>query len=254
VTSAGRGADDRGGGTGAGGGRGGEIGRGGPFAEGTSRSSLLAAGECLVATMAVVPGVGIVHAHHHLDRLAGSAARLGIAVRTGDWAGCLRCAARRAAARSGGPLRLRLLVDGQGRPDVDIGPLAGWSGRSVVLAVDDEPIDGEDRRWRHKTTARQAFVERIARHPDADDVILVNGQGQVTETTTASLLVRRHGRWVTPPVSSGCLPGVGRRVLLQRGVVSVAPVTVADLFRADAVAVVSSLRGWRVASVVRRTR
>jgi para-aminobenzoate synthetase/4-amino-4-deoxychorismate lyase len=69
----------------------------------------------------------------------------------------------------------------------------------------------------------------------------------VTETTIANLAVRLEGRWWTPPLSAGCLPGVERGRLLETGRLRERTLTVADLRRADNLAVVSSLRGWRPA-------
>ena len=59
----------------------------------------------------------------------------------------------------------------------------------------------------HKTTGRDVYLTRALRHPEADDVVLVNQRGELTETTTANLAVQLDGRWWTPPTTSGCLPG-----------------------------------------------
>ena len=72
----------------------------------------------------------------------------------------------------------------------------------------------------------------------------------MTEATTANLAVRLDGRWWTPPVASGCLPGVERGRLLDAGRLHERLLTVADLARAEGLAVISSLRGWRPATVV----
>jgi branched-subunit amino acid aminotransferase/4-amino-4-deoxychorismate lyase len=58
------------------------------------------------------------------------------------------------------------------------------------------------------------------------------------------------GRWVTPPIESGLLPGIGRAVALQTGTLTEAPVTVEDLRSADEVALISDTRGLRRAVVV----
>jgi para-aminobenzoate synthetase/4-amino-4-deoxychorismate lyase len=73
----------------------------------------------------------------------------------------------------------------------------------------------------------------------------VNERGEVTETTVANLAVRIAGRWLTPPLDSGCLPGVGRACALDDGTLLESPITVADLRGAEEIAVLSSLRGWR---------
>src|ERR671920_804849 len=66
---------------------------------------------------------------------------------------------------------------------------------------------------------------RAAALPDADDVVLTNRHGQVTETTIANLCVRLDGRWWTPPVTAGCLPGVERGRLVAAGVLHERPLT-----------------------------
>ena len=95
----------------------------------------------------------------------------------------------------------------------------------------------------------EAPQRRAARHPQADQVVLVNSRGEVTETTVANLAARLDGRWWTPPVDSGCLPGVLRTQLVAQGRLSERPLGVDELRTAEALAVVSSLRGWRPATL-----
>jgi para-aminobenzoate synthetase/4-amino-4-deoxychorismate lyase len=102
----------------------------------------------------------------------------------------------------------------------------------------------------HKTTSREVYEERLARHPGADDVVLVNGEGAVTETTIANLLVRIDGTWCTPPLGTGCLPGVHRAKLIEEGAIVVRLLTPADVRAADELAVVNSVRLWRPAVLV----
>ena len=63
----------------------------------------------------------------------------------------------------------------------------------------------------------------------------------------ANLAVRLDGRWWTPPLSAGCLPGVARGRLVEEGRLGERDLAPEDLCRAEALAVVSSLRGWRPA-------
>jgi branched-chain amino acid aminotransferase len=48
-----------------------------------------------------------------------------------------------------------------------------------------------------------------------DDVLLLNESGHVAECTSANVFLVRGGKVVTPPLSSGCLPGVTRDVLRE---------------------------------------
>jgi para-aminobenzoate synthetase/4-amino-4-deoxychorismate lyase len=120
----------------------------------------------------------------------------------------------------------------------------------VALAVDQEAVHRGDVFLYHKTTRRKLYVDRQRRHALADDVILVNERGEVTETAVGNLVVRFGEEWVTPPLDSGCLPGIMRSLLLDEGVVVERSVTVADLRRAGEIGVVNSVRGWRRAIVL----
>ena len=53
----------------------------------------------------------------------------------------------------------------------------------------------------------------------ADDALLLNTQGTLCCGTAANLLVLRGGQWLTPPLTSGCLPGVMRGRGLGMGLV-----------------------------------
>jgi para-aminobenzoate synthetase/4-amino-4-deoxychorismate lyase len=121
----------------------------------------------------------------------------------------------------------------------------------VRLAVDREhPVDPSDPFLFHKTTLRSRYEEAEARHPDADDVILVNIHGDVTETARANLAVKVDGRWITPPLVSGLLPGCERAALLADGSLVEAPVRIDDLTRAEEIAYLNSVRGSNRATIV----
>jgi len=48
-----------------------------------------------------------------------------------------------------------------------------------------------------------------------DEVILLNERGEVSECTSANIFIANGNQVWTPPISSGCLPGVTRSVLLE---------------------------------------
>ena len=50
-----------------------------------------------------------------------------------------------------------------------------------------------------------------------DEVVLLNERGEVSECTAANIFCVRSGHVVTPPLSSGCLAGITRSVLLEIG-------------------------------------
>ncbi|MCU1606397.1 MAG: pab, partial [Modestobacter sp.] len=200
----------------------------------------------LLETLGHSPGHGFRNLDRHLARLAASAAYFGFPCDL-DRA---RTALESAVEHRPEPARVRLRLDRSGSVAVDVGPHPALSGRPVGLALDRRPIDSTSVWHLHKTTRREAYVSRAARHPEVDDVLLVNERGEVTESCIANLAVRIDQRWWTPPTASGCLPGVERGRLLELGLLDERILTVADLHRAEELAVVSSLRGWRPAVLV----
>jgi branched-chain amino acid aminotransferase len=80
-----------------------------------------------------------------------------------------------------------------------------------------------------------------------DEVILLNERGEVTECTSANIFVANGSEVSTPPLSSGCLPGVTREVILNEihtpGIrVSEKTLMPADLESADEVFITSTTR------------
>src|SRR5713226_1108129 len=80
-----------------------------------------------------------------------------------------------------------------------------------------------------------------------DEVVLLNERGEVAECTAANIFCARGGKVLTPPLSSGCLEGVTRSVLLEIGPeagVSIVEQTLRpeDLYAADEVFISSTNR------------
>ena len=66
--------------------------------------------------------------------------------------------------------------------------------------------------------AAQIQARREAREAGADDALLLASGGELSCGAAANLLVRQGSQWLTPPLSSGCLPGVMRGRALRLGV------------------------------------
>lgn len=197
----------------------------------------------LIETMRWDPTEGIANLAGHLRRLYQSADYFEFV--------CDESAIGEALGSLSGPtpIKVRLLLAADGKVVVESRSLDDLT-RPTLVTVDSVPVDSLNPFLFHKTTLRSVYEEARARHPDVDDVILVNERGEVTETTVANLAVRYDQRWITPSLDSGCLPGVYRRMLLDGGRVAEGVVTVEDLGRADEIALISSVRAWRSAVLV----
>jgi para-aminobenzoate synthetase/4-amino-4-deoxychorismate lyase len=206
----------------------------------------------LLETMRWDPGDGFAFLDEHLDRLEGSATYFGFCF---DRDRCVRELEKAAeSADPYEPARARLTLARFGSITVGWLPLPDHHVEPVRLAVDDDPVDPTSVFLYHKTTNRRAYQYRAGRHPGVDDVILVNDRGEITETTIANIVVKLDGAWWTPPVASGCLPGILRAGLLKEGRVSERSIRVEELSHAEAIALVNSVRGWREAGLVSSDR
>ena len=196
----------------------------------------------LYETLRHDPGEGFRHLGRHLTRLRESSAYFGFAIDELAVVNALERAAERFTDR---PARLRVSVDRQGRVDVGATALV-TSPEPVRVAIDrGHPVDHADPMMFHKNSLRGIYEDARARHPDADEVLLVNDRGEITEATIANVAVSIDGRWLTPPLDAGLLPGVGREVALEEGWLEEAAIRVEDLARADAIELVSDVRGRR---------
>jgi para-aminobenzoate synthetase/4-amino-4-deoxychorismate lyase len=198
----------------------------------------------LLETMRHDPQRGLRNRDRHLQRLANSAEHLGFRF---DLSTARRVLDGRLAGEPAARVRVRLRRDGT--LAVDVAPLPAPSPGPVLLAVDDDPVDPQETWLYHKTSMREPYDRRRELRPSVDDVIMVNTRGELTEATRATLALELDGCWWTPPLESGCLPGVERARLLETGRLRERVLHVTDLERAEGVAVLSSLRGWRAAEL-----
>jgi para-aminobenzoate synthetase/4-amino-4-deoxychorismate lyase len=192
---------------------------------------------------------GVRHLDRHLARLGASAAQLGFAF---DEAGLrAQIADRCAQLPPGVAQRLRVALAKTGSVEMATAPLAPLAGDvvGVLLAPDHgfTPTQAADPLLRHKTT-RRAEYDRGWREAEAHggfDMLFFNERGELTEGGRSNVFVKLDGRWWTPPLSSGVLPGVMRSVLLTDADWQAAErvLTRSDVLNAEALIVCNALRG-----------
>jgi len=122
------------------------------------------------------------------------------------------------------PQSVRLTVREQGRHAAS--PLAGVKTISWLNSV-----------WAVAEAQREGF----------DEVVLLNERGEVSECTAANIFVVKKEKVVTPPLSSGCLEGVTRGVLMEIAADAGTSITeqtlrLKDLYSADEVFITSTNR------------
>jgi branched-chain amino acid aminotransferase len=198
----------------------------------------------------------------HLRRLRTSAAGIGLELDRTDAE--LRSALHATIeAHSGGELRVRLTVTG--------GPGPAGSGRggapptTLVVAGPLDPVAASTRvvsvPWPRneraalaglKTTSYAENVVALAAAKDegATEALFANTAGDLCEGTGSNIVVAAEGVLLTPPLSSGCLAGITRELLLEVVDVIEQPLPMDVLDRADEVFLTSSTRDLQAVSHV----
>ena len=213
--------------------------------------SALDPGFSLFETMHVSRAGGVRHLDRHLARLAASAAELGFEFDRGHVADALRgCLGE---LQGEGPWRLRAALGHDGSLELKHA-LLDDSPVEAGLLLAEVAIDGCDPLLAHKTTLRQRYDAAIAEatRRGAFDVLFFNRDGLLTEGARSNVFLLLDGRWRTPALANGLLPGVMRSVLLEDSAMAAeeAALTRADLARAERIVVCNALRGALPARVV----
>lgn len=193
----------------------------------------------LLETLRIEEGVAR-HAHAHLSRMGASAAHFGY---PWDRRAADRVLDRLLSEHSKGVQRVRLLLHADGRFEAQATPMVDHEGPARIRIAPSALGEAHGEFVRHKTT-RRAHYDAFAPDPGIFDTLLWNEAGEVTEFTRGNVVVKRQGRWITPPLACGLLPGVGRAQALAAGRMVEGIVRLEDLARAEAIAFVNSLRGW----------
>jgi branched-chain amino acid aminotransferase len=216
----------------------------------------LTVGDGVFETAKVVDGVPFALTRH-LDRLASSARGLGL---TPPEDAALRDAvastlAANADAVAAGPLRLRITLTGGTSPlgsdrgdaaptlVVALAPLTAWAPTAKVVVV---PWTRNERAATAglKTTSYAENVVALA-HAKAhggSEAVLANTAGMLCEGTGSNVFLALDGQLVTPPLSSGCLAGVTRALVLEWTGAVERDLPVVALLRAEEVFLTSSTR------------
>lgn len=189
----------------------------------------------------------------HLDRLAGGMQLLRITVPEG-LEGLAEAARRLSASAALQHGRMRLTVTaGHDGVATRLITLHAWqppeteSRRQGVAAVAASAMridSGSPLRGIKCTSyALYAMAARAALEAGAFEALLPNERGELAEGSRCNVFVMMDGSWVTPPLRSGCLPGVARARLLDAGLAIERDVPMPEVVQAAGMLLCNSMIG-----------
>ncbi len=188
-------------------------------------------------------GIAFVRLDRHLARIGRTCAEVGF----GFDIGVLRHALD---AVTGGPKRVRLTVGVDSLPMVETANLAP-SPEFWRVQIAKHRLNADDPWLRIKTTARALYDQARAALPDGvEEVIFLNGRGQVCEGTITNVFADLGEGLITPPLACGLLPGVLREEMLEKGDCHEGVLSAGDLSVAKRLYIGNSLRGLIAAQLV----
>ncbi len=159
----------------------------------------------------------------HLERVQASACYFGFPLDKSDLAARLRAYQEEMSTIAA---RVRLLVDREGGiiishtpcplpTNLGLPPRASQEALpKVCLAA--ERTDSYDIFLYHKTTQRHTYdrLWQEAQEQGCLDLIFTNERGEISEGAISNIFIEKEGVFLTPPVSTGLLPGVFRGYLI----------------------------------------
>jgi para-aminobenzoate synthetase/4-amino-4-deoxychorismate lyase len=120
----------------------------------------------------------------------------------------------------------------------------------LKVALARQPLDSADVFLFHKTTNRGVYERALDSVEGVDDVLLWNTAGELTEATTANVIVEVDDVRVTPPVDCGLLPGTWRAAMLEAGEVVEQRIPIASVKPSTRLWLVNSVHGMREAILI----
>jgi branched-chain amino acid aminotransferase len=166
----------------------------------------------------------------HLDRLKASARELGLPLEPGQLpdsgAVALLIAANRDVVPAGQDARLRITLSGGPATMAPsgsllwmaVGPLPPPHQQPGAIISESFEVTADDPLARHKTLNywRRRIAHAHAIAAGSDEVLCVTHDGRICEAARSNIFLVEGGRLCTPGPDGPLLPGVMRRVVLQR--------------------------------------
>ncbi len=141
--------------------------------------------------------------------------------------------------------KIRLTLQEDGFIAIEHAAIPASIEQPVRLKICTTPTDSTDRFLYHKTNRRELYRSEFKKAHEEGyfDVLFRNERGEVTEGAITNIYIKQNGILYTPPLESGLLNGVYRRMMLEEGRVREKAFTLEDLMNAEEIYISNSVRG-----------
>jgi para-aminobenzoate synthetase/4-amino-4-deoxychorismate lyase len=147
----------------------------------------------------------------------------------------------------GGRWRVRLLMDASGAFHITTTELHEEPYNSLRILLVNQRTDSRDPFLFHKTTRRKLYNDALqqAQAIGCADALFCNQHGEITEGAIHNIFLHIDGHCITPPITSGLLPGVFRAEWMRGQSATERTLTIDDLRHAQFITITNSVRGAR---------
>ena len=198
----------------------------------------------LIESLLHEEGAGYFLLERHLDRLLKSTDYFGFPLELVT----ARQTLENYATSLSGTQKVRFMLFRNGEMSCRADPLAlPTDSKQHIVAFAQQRVHSSDHYLYHKTSRRDFYEAAAAACPACTDLLFLNERDEVTEGASNNVVARIRGELITPPLSSGLLPGVFRAELLATGQIREQLLSKIDLEQAEEIYLINSVRKWRKA-------
>jgi para-aminobenzoate synthetase / 4-amino-4-deoxychorismate lyase len=146
-------------------------------------------------------------------------------------------------------LKIRILTERNGKVHIESQVVQLNNQKKISVGVANHPIKKDDVFLYHKTTFREVYKQAVeqAGEKRLHDVLLWNEEGEMTESTIGNLVVKRGGKYYTPPLSCGLLNGTFRQYLIALGKLQEKIILKDELENYEEIYIINSVHKWQKA-------
>jgi len=160
--------------------------------------------------------------------------------------------------QSQGTLRVRLLLNENGAMKIECFPITlDPADKIISFTISNKIVQSDDVFLKHKTTNRALYDEEHAHYNKSlgcDEVLFLNEREELSEGSRSNVFILPKGAeegdiLLTPPVSSGLLPGLLRDKMLKTKKAQEQILKTEDLQNAEKIYFGNSVRGLQEAQI-----